>query len=442
MKIIAIIFQPVLHFKKGMIVNMGNFIERTIKKSIKEMEKSFPVLMITGPRQVGKTTLLKMIREESNNEVNYVSLDELSTRTLAIEDPELFLRTYKTPLIIDEFQYAPQLLSYIKIIVDNKRFESLKDNKVNNNGLFYLTGSQAFQTMKNVSESLAGRIGILDLYGLTTREIESKEENYFIPNREILENKKPTNKLNTLELYEKIIKGSYPELYRNENMDRNKYFETYITTYIERDIRQLINVQDEVKFLKFISNIAARTGQELNMSDICSEIGITNMTGDSWLSILTNTGLVYLLQPYSNNNIARIVKRPKIYFMDTGLACYLVGYLDAITLEKSAYSGAIFETYVISEIIKSYINSGMDARKYLYYYRDNNGKEIDLLIIFNNIVYPIEIKKSANPGTEAINNFSIVDKFGMEVGNGGVICMKENLFPIDKNNNYIPIELI
>lgn len=421
---------------------MSEFIERTIKNSIKEIEKSFPVVMITGPRQVGKTTLLKMIQEANGNKISYVSLDELSTRTLAVEDPELFLRTYKPPLIIDEFQYAPNLLSYIKIIVDNKRFESLKDAKVKTNGLFYLTGSQAFQTMEHISESLAGRVGILNLYGLTTREIEQKDANYFIPSQEELENKEATKKLSTTELYEKIIKGSYPELYRNENIDRKKYFETYITTYIERDIRQLINVQDEVKFLKFISNIAARTGQELNMSDICSEIGITSMTGDSWLSILTNTGLVYLLQPYFNNNIARIVKRPKLYFMDTGLACYLVGYLDANTLEKSAYSGAIFETYVISEIIKSYTNSGMDAKKYLYYYRDNNGKEIDLIIILDNTVYPIEIKKSANPSKEAINNFNVVEKFGMQIGNGGIICMKDSLFPIDRNNNYIPIELI
>ena len=421
---------------------MSNFINRTIKKTIKEVEKSFPVIMITGPRQVGKTTLLKIIKEESANELNYISLDDITTRKLAIEDPELFLRTYDAPLIIDEFQYAPNLLSYIKIIVDNKRFESLKDNNVKSNGIFYLTGSQAFQTMKNVSESLAGRVGILDLYGLTTREIEGKDEQFFIPDINFLKNKTKTNKLSTIELYNRIIKGSYPELYSIDEINRKKFYEAYITTYIERDIRQLINVQDEVKFLKFVSSIAARTGQELNMSDICSQIGINNMTGDSWLSILSNTGLIYLLQPYSNNNISRIVKKPKIYFMDTGLASYLVGYLDATTLERSAYSGAIFETYVISEIIKTYANKGMDARKYLYYYRDNNGKEIDLLIIYNNTVYPIEIKKSANPGTEAIKNFNIVSKFGIQVGNGGVLCMKDELFPIDKDNYYIPIELI
>lgn len=209
-----------------------------------------------------------------------------------------------------------------------------------------------------------------------------------------------------------------------------------------RDIRQLINVQDELKFYKFISNVAVRTGQELNMTDICNEIGITSATGDSWISILVNTGLVYLLQPYSNNNIARIVKKTKIYFMDTGLACYLAGYLDAVTLEKSAFNGPIFETYVITEIIKSYANQGMNARKYLYYYRDNNGKELDLIIVYNNTVYPIEIKKSANPKVDVIKNFKVIEKFGMKIGNGGVICMKDNLFPIDENNNYIPIELI
>ena len=421
---------------------MEKLINRTIKKSIEKMENTFPVVMLTGPRQVGKTTLLKVIQEEKANKINYVSLDNLSTRQLAIESPELFLRTYKTPLIIDEFQYAPDLLSYIKIIIDNKRFEALKDKNIKCNGLFYLTGSQAFQTMKNVSESLAGRVGILSLYGLTNRELEGICEDAFIPELKVLENKVPTKKLSTIELYEKILKGSYPEIYRDKEMDIRNYFESYITTYIERDIRQLVNIQDEVKFLRFVSNIAARTGQELNMSDICKEIEISNVTGESWLSILVNTGLVYLLQSYSNNNVSRVVKKPKIYFMDTGLACYLVGYMDAVTLERSAYNGAILETYVITEIIKSYTNNGMDARKYLYYYRDNNNREIDLLIIANNTVYPIEIKKSSNPSKDAIKNFYITEKMGFQVGAGGVICLKENLFPIDEKNNYIPIELI
>ena len=422
---------------------MNDYIKRTMEKTVEKMKKSFPVIMITGPRQVEKTTLLSIMADKNKNEkINFISLDDLNARALAIEDPELFLRTYEMPLIIDEFQYAPNLLSYIKIIVDKKRLENLKNNNVKCNGLFYLTGSQAFETMENVTESLAGRIAILDMNGLTNREIENMEDEVFLPDLEVLKNKRKTEILSTIQVFDKIIKGSYPEIYKNENLDRNEYFETYIRTYIERDIRQLINVQDEIKFLKFISNVAVRTGQELNLSDICNGVGITSVTAEKWLSILKNTGIIYLLQPYSNNNVARIVKKPKVYFMDTGLACYLAGYMDSITLEKSAYNGAIFETYVISEIIKSYINNGFDAKKYLYYYRDNNGKEIDLLIIKNNIVYPIEIKKSANPGKEAIKNFSVVNKFGLEVGNGGVICMKSEIFPIDKENNYIPIELI
>ena len=189
-------------------------------------------------------------------------------------------------------------------------------------------------------------------------------------------------------------------------------------------------------------NIAARTGQELNINDVSNEIEINNNTADNWLSILKNTGLIFLLQPYSNNNINRIIKRPKMYFMDTGLACYLAGYVDANTLEKSAYSGAIFETYVMTEIIKSFANNGIDPRKRLAYYRDSNGKEIDLLIIYNNTVYPIEIKKGMNPKNSSIKNFSVIEKFGMNIGNGGIICLTNDLFPIDNNNYLIPIEYI
>ena len=416
------------------------YIKRNIEKVFKEMENTFPVIMVTGPRQVGKTTLLKELIE--NKRINYVTLDNLDARALAKEDPELFLRTYETPLIIDEFQYAPNILSYIKIKVDEKRQEKLKDDNVKVNGLFYLTGSQAFEIMEETSESLAGRVGALDLYTLSNREINGLEGKMFLPDLKLLKERKKTKILTTSNLFEKILNGGYPEILVNKEMDRTKFFDSYIRTYIERDIRKLINVQDEIKFYRFIGNIAARTAQELNMTDICKDIGITNTTGEKWLSILVNTGLVFLLQPYSNNTVARIVKRPKIYMTDTGLSCYLAGYLDSLTLEKSAYNGAIFETYVITEILKSFSNNGKDARKYLYYYRDNNGKEIDLLIIYDNVVYPIEIKKGASPKIDATKNFDVVKKFGMQVGNGGVICMKQDIFPIDKDNNYIPVEYL
>ncbi len=421
---------------------MSNYIKRNIEERLKKLEKAFPVIMITGSRQVGKTTLLINIQKQAENKVNYVSLDNLSIRALAVEDPELFLARYKPPIIIDEFQYAPDLLSYIKIIVDEKRQQHLQNEEIQATGLYYLTGSQVFHTMKSISESLAGRVGMLELYPLSNRELENKKSTIFLPTEEELEKREKTNKLEIEELYEKILKGKYPELYSNPNIDPKDFFETYIKTYIERDIRELINVKDEIKFLKFIESIAVRTGQELNINDIANSVEINNMTAQSWLSILVSTGLVYLLQPYYNNTISRIVKRPKIYFMDTGLACFLAGYMDSITLERSAFNGPILETYVITEIIKSFSNEGLDSRKYLYYYRDNNGKEIDLLIIYNHVVYPIEIKKSYHPGKQAIKNFEVTEKFGMEIGKGGVICLTKEIFPLDKNNNLIPIELL
>lgn len=223
--------------------------------------------------------------------------------------------------------------------------------------------------MKNISESLAGRVGLLELYPLSNREIENKKEELFLPQFEKLEEREKTERIDVEKLYEKILKGNYPELYSNSKIESKTFFETYIKTYIERDIRELINVKDETKFLKFIESMAVRTGQELNINDITNSIEISNHTAQNWLSILVSTGLVYLLQPYSNNNVARIVKRPKIYFMDTGLACFLAGYMDSVTLEKSAFNGAILETYVVTEIIKSFANNGMDSRKYLYYYK-------------------------------------------------------------------------
>ena len=421
---------------------MEKYKTRTIEKSLNALINTCPVIMLTGPRQVGKTTLLNHLVATSKEKINYISLDNLLIRSQAIEDPELFLRTYETPLIIDEFQYAPELLSYIKIKVDNARQNAMFGDGKKVGTLYYLTGSQAFQTMQNVSESLAGRVGILDLYGFSQREIENKEETIFLPDITILKNKERTRTKTTSEIFEKIINGSYPEVNNQEGRNREQFYEAYIRTYIERDIRQLINIKDENKFLKFISSVAARTAQEYNAMDIANDVGIDSKTVDEWMSILKNTNLIYMLPAYSNNNVQKAIKRPKLYFMDTGLACYLTGYISNDTLEKSAYNGAIFETYIISEIIKSYTNNGKDPRARLYYYRDTNQKEIDLLIFYDNKVYPVEIKKSANPGKNAIKNFDIVSKFGTEVGNGTILCMMENIMAIDENNYYVPIEYV
>jgi hypothetical protein len=419
-----------------------DYINRTIETTIKEFIGSYPVIMITGPRQAGKTTLLNHLSSISQEKINYVTLDDMLVRTQAREDPELFLRSYDTPLVIDEFQYAPNLLSYIKINVDEARKEAMFGNKKKVGTLYYLTGSQIFQTMKDVSDSLAGRIGIFDLFPLSTRELNNLPGSPFIPDIETLRKKENSQRLTTKKIFERILKGSYPELYLENKLSAESYYSNYIRTYIERDIRELINIKNETKFVKFISSLAARTGQEFNASAIGIEIGIDNKTAEDWLSILKNTGIIYLLQPHMNNNVGRAVKRPKLYFMDTGLACYLTGYTNAEVLEKSYYSGAIFETYIVSEIIKSFTNQGLDPRKHLYYYRDNNQKEIDLLIMDNNKVYPVEIKKSSNPGKEAIKNFEVTKKFEMSIGNGIVLCLIKEIFALDENNYCVPIEYI
>lgn len=417
------------------------YIPRTLEDKLISMIDKYQVIMITGPRQVGKSTLLNYISRKLDKKINRVTLDDLMLRNQAREDPELFLRTHETPLIIDEFQKAPELLSYIKMIVDNDNEKITFGEKEKLETLYFLTGSQIFETMQGVSESLAGRVGILDLYGLSEREIERKNDALFIPIIKDIKKRERTEYKSTIDLYKKIYKGSYPELYTS-NKDIEQYYSDYFRTFIEKDIRKLINIQDENKFIKFVSSLAARTGGEFIASAVASEIGIDSKTASSWLSTLKNTGIIYLLSPYMNNSVGRAVKREKLYFTDTGLACYLAGYVDPVTLEKSAYSGAIFETYVISEIIKSFVNSGKDARKHLYYYRDNYQKEIDLLINYNNVIYPVEIKKSANPGKDAIKNFDVANKFETQKGNGIVLCMTKDIVAYDDDNYMVPIEYI
>lgn len=417
------------------------YIQRTIEDKLISMIDTYQVIMITGPRQVGKSTLLNFISRKYDKKINRVTLDDLILRTQAQEDPKLFLRTHEAPLIIDEFQRAPELLSYIKMIVDNENEKITFGEKEKVETLYYLTGSQIFETMEGITESLAGRVGILDLFGLTEREIENKKDSLFIPNIDDIKKRERTEYKSTLDLYKKIYKGSYPELYITDK-DIEQYYSDYLRTYIEKDIRKLINIKDENKFVKFVSSLAARTGQEFIASAVASTVGIDDKTAKSWLLMLKKTGIIYLLQSYTKSSVGRAVKREKIYFTDTGLVCYLAGYVDYKTLEKSAFCGPIFETYVVGEIIKSFVNHGKDARKHLYYYRDNNQKEIDLLINYNNVIYPLEIKKSANPGKDAIKNFDVVNNFETEKGNGIVLCMTKDIIAYDDNNYMVPIEYI
>lgn len=348
-------------------------------------------------------------------------------RALAKSDPELFLQQYESPLIIDEIQYAPELLSYIKIRVDN----------INEPGQYFLTGSQMFYMMKNVSETLAGRIGILSMYSMSRREIDGRDNIPFLP-----ENKFSNSTDTITKVFDCIYRGSMPKMISDTDLMPEDFYGAYMQTYIERDIRDLITIKDEIKFLNFMGCVAARTSQEVNLTDIGKDVGIDKNTAESWLSILVTSGLVYLLRPFSGNTIKRIIKRPKLYFMDTGLACYLSLWNNPRTLELSAMAGAMFETYVISEIIKSYSNQGIDVRSRLFYYRDNNGKEVDLLILDNGTLYPIEVKKAAEPSKDAIKNFDVVSSLGHNVGKGAVICMTPIPIPLDKDNILVPLGTI
>lgn len=403
------------------------YIHRVIESKLKYLAEHFPVVMVCGARQVGKTTLLNQIRDE-NEKIQYVTLDYPRIRVLAKEDPELFLQQYQPPIVIDEIQYAPELLSYIKIRTD----------QVQQNGMYYLTGSQMFHMMRNMSESLAGRVGILSMYSLSRAEIEGRESEPLLPGR--IKTTKSTDEITGI--FEKIYRGGMPRMVTDKELLPEDYFGAYMQTYLERDIRDLITVKDENKFVKFISCAAARTSQEVNLADLAKDIEIDRKTADGWLSILVSSGLVYLLYPYSGNTIKRIIKRPKLYFMDTGLACYLTLWNNPRALELSAMAGAMFENYVISEIIKGYVNHGIDVRSRLCYYRDNNGKEIDLMILENNKVYPVEIKKSADPGRDALKNFRVLDSLSEEVGEGAVICMTPMVIPLDEKNKMVPVSCI
>ena len=403
------------------------YIKRSAEEVINKQERMFKAILVTGARQVGKTTMLKTLKSE----INYITLDDMLLSQAAQEDPGLFLKPYKTPIIIDEIQYVPDLLRYIKIEIDNS------DKKA----MFYLTGSQQFHLMKNVSESLAGRIGIVNLLGLSLREI--KEVNFneeFLPTDEYMQKRQQceTN-ISYDEIWEIIHKGQMPALYQDD-IDIDMFYSTYVNTYIERDVRNLTQVGDVFSFLKFMTALASRIGQLLNLNSVASEVGISLPTAQRWLSILISSNIVYLLEPYYNNIMKRAVKTPKIYFLDTGLAAYLTKWKNKDVLEAGSMAGNFFENFVIVEIIKTFYNCGQ-LRPPIYFYRDKEKREIDLIIEQNGILYPIEIKKSAKPTKEMIENFKILEKTG-KVGEGGIICMYDKIMNLDEKNKIIPYSYI
>lgn len=403
------------------------YIKRNCESVIKKQEKIFKAILITGARQVGKTTMLKNIKPD----INYVTLDDMLLKQLAVEDAGLFLKSNPAPVIIDEIQYAPNLLNNIKMEVDSSEKKAQ----------FYLTGSQQFELMQGVSESLAGRIGIINLLGLSLREIKGIDFNEpFIPTQKYLEKRTEHFKnISYEELWKIIHKGSMPSMYEKDS-DFDMYYATYVNTYIERDVRNLTQVGDTLSFLKFMTALASRIGQLLNLNSIATEVGITVPTAQRWLSILIASNIVYVLEPYYNNIMKRAVKTPKVYFLDTGLAAYLTKWKDKDVLEAGTMAGNFFENFIIVEIIKSYYNSG-ELRPPLYFYRDKEQKEIDLIIEQNGKLYPIEIKKSANPTKEMIANFKVLEKV-KEIGEGAIICMYDRIIDLDEKNKVIPYKYI
>jgi len=410
-------------------------LKRTIFSAISKISSSWPVLLLTGPRQVGKSSVLAMMKEKERIEV---SLDDITNRELAQTDPNAFIQKYPPPVIIDEVQYAPNLFPYIKIWVDNHRynFKSGKKNSSNPAGAFWLTGSQKFQLMKGVQETLAGRIAIIDLLGFSYKEISGKPNDVKPFSPEKIDIHKTTMNRTIMDVYHDIWNGSFPELIVNPDIGRDRFYSSYMKTYIERDVKDYQGITNEIKFFKFVSAIAVRTGNLVNFDDLARDCDIDRRTAQKWLDILIASGLVYLLPPYSTNLNNRIVKTPKLYFLDTGLACFLANLDSPEVLEKSYLNGAMLETYVLCEILKSYWHNGEDCRN-LYFYRDSNKKEIDFIFEKNMTLFPIEVKKSTSPDSGACSNFSIIENLNKTVGKGAVICLSSKFMPVPQKNAVV-----
>ena len=408
------------------------YIQRAITPILKKRISTTKCTLITGARQVGKSTLIK----HEFPEYNRVNFDDKLTRLQAKEEPKLFFLNNPCPLFIDEVQKENSILEDIKLKVDES----------DERGMFILSGSQKLELMKGMSESLAGRVSITELSGLSLREIHGVEFNqHFVPTDDYINEREKEIKLYN-NLWEIIHKGSYPELY-DIDRDWQEYYSSYVSTYIERDINELISA-DSITFTKFLTVVAARTGEILNYTNIASEVGVSEPTIKNWISILERTGIVYLLQPYSASALNRAIKTPKIYFRDTGLACYLTRWLTADALKCSAVAGNMFETFVVSEILKSYTNEGKDYKFNIFYYRgkDKNSSienEIDLIIEENGVLYPIEIKMSGNPKASMGATNPVLDKItDKSRGIGVILCLIDKKTYLRENLVALPIEYI
>lgn len=403
------------------------YIKRDLEDKLIKLSKEYACILLTGPRQVGKSTILEHIDSKDNREI--ITLDDLSMRKLAKEDPKMFLSLHNSPILIDEVQYAPELFSYIKIEID----------KGAKPGSFFLTGSQSFKLMELAKETLAGRVAIINMSALSQSEIYKKNNTSFKIDIESLKERK--GKIADIsEIYTRIFNGSLPALISGKYKDKNVYYSSYITTFIERDISEEIEGIDKFLFSDFIRACACRISQVLNVHALANDVGISDDTAKRWLRVLEKSQIIYLLHPYSNNLLKRTIKAPKLYFFDTGIVVHLTRQSSPEVLLNDSMNGAILENYVINEIIKTYQNECNDPLA--YYYRDTNGNEIDLCIIYDNQIHPIEIKKTSNPDSKMIKSFHLLDNLNIKRGAGALICFTDKLSAFNEQNFIVPVYLI
>lgn len=403
-----------------------HYISRNLETVVKQVTLEYPVVLVTGSQQVGKTTMLQKLME--GTERRYVTLDDLNERSLAKTDPEMFLQLHKPPVLIDEVQYAPELFTYIKIYADSHQEP----------GAFWLTGSQVFKLMHGVQESLAGRVAVLSMTPLAQAELcQAPMSPFQIELSELVARAEVRQVADTEEIFERIYRGSMPAIASGKNSNSQIFYSSYLSTYIQRDVKELSDAVDALKFLRFMTAVAARCSQMLNVAEIAQDADINQKQAKDWLQILETLGIIFYLHPYSNNLLKRLVKTPKLYFYDSGLVCYLTRWSSAEVLQSGAMNGAILENYVVSEIAKTYLNSGKEP--YMYYYRDKDAREIDIVLEHDGVLNPIEIKKTANPGSTLTKVFSLLDKASVPRGNGAIVCMKQSVGVIDRENFIVPV---
>ena len=406
------------------------YIHRTLEQKIMDISRDYSCLLLIGPRQVGKTTMLEHLMEGSAR--RKVTLDDAENRRLAQSDPALFLEMHPAPVLIDEVQYAPQLFSYIKISVDNGAAP----------GSYWLTGSQAFQLMELAQESLAGRTAIVHMSALSQSELygDGTTEPLSINPEKLNRRKEHLSSCNSMEMYERIWKGGMPGHRSGRYTDRDVFYSSYIQTYINRDVSDMIPGVDKLLFADFIRAAACRVGQLLNTHDIAQDVGVSDDTAKRWLQVLEKSEVIFYLRPYSNNLLKRTVRTPKMYFFDTGLAAYLTKYSSPEILMNGAINGAILENYTVAEIRKTWLNSARECL--MHYYRDRDTNEIDMVIEADGELHPLEIRKSTNPGTELASAFKVLDKGSVPRGTGAILCLREEMSAIDRNTFILPIWMI